>query len=393
VYAGMACEACLESSCGDAATACAASQPCADLEECLGPCEGGPECRALCWQQHRVGADTATPAFEACMVAKCSSPCGLVCGGVGEVAGPDAAVACQSCFFKESCSVVEGCLPVAACNAYFTCLMEARTPNESLACQPPDGGALFSGDGNGPASLNGLCVPDCKLASNWSCVGNVAWPSFGGSEFTIILHLYDVGKSMNVSGVTAKVCNLTDGPGPCMSPSATNVTGMDGIVSLTQHADAGMFTDNAYIDLSGGGIVPEVFFWSFPLTLSPAMFTLPVTTPTEEGTVARSVGVMQDPSKGAVVAYGFDCLQVNGEGMTFTLAPTDAGAFYQAGNTPSTVNTATDYSGGAFFANVPPNMFLTLTASVGASGPIGAGAQLFVRDGGLAEVWVLPSPN
>jgi hypothetical protein len=323
------------------------------------------------------------------MVRSCASPCGLVCGGVAEAANPDAAAACQACYLGQGCTAVGACLSDPACASYGFCAVEALTPNESFYCSQllDDGGVDASVFTN--LTLN-VCAPTCEFNANWSCAGRVTWPSGASGGLTIQMMLLDALSQEAIPGVTAKVCASDDSM--CDHPSATEVSAMDGTVTLVQQVDAGPVFTNGYIDLSGGGIVPEVFFWSFPLSLSPATLHPTVITPADVAEVTQGLDVTQDASSGIVYAVGFDCLQIGGSGLTYAI-PGAAQVFYQQNGVFLPGLTTTDSSGAAAFLNVPAGVPLTLTASVGDSGVAIGHFPFFVRHGGLAEVFALPQPD
>jgi hypothetical protein len=389
VYAGVACEACLESKCGEQAKLCAESPPCSTLEGCLGQCGGDPTCRARCFQTDRVGSDPNAPAFEACMVRWCATPCGLVCGGVAEAANPDAATACQTCYQSQGCMAAVGCLSNPACTAYAFCAVESALPG-SCAQMLDDGGVDASAFTSVAFSY---CVNACEFDSDWSCVGHVEWPPAVTGEATIHLHVYDTTSFLPVAGVLAQVCNGNDPY--CAKPSVRGTTLPDGTVTLVQQPDAGpVFTNDAYLDLSGGGTVPEMFFWSFPLSQSSTSFDVGTVTSMEAMVdYEQPVGVVQDLNLGFVAVNGFDCLpSIAGTGMTFALtAPGSPRAYYALSGVLDPQAVATDDTSTAVFFNVPIGSNF-LAASAIPAGPIGQ-FGLFLRPGTVTLVYALPQPN
>jgi len=388
VYTPPNCEACLESRCCTEGRACAGSPACGALEACLGTCAGETTCRSRCFQHHRLGGDQATPVFESCLVRECASSCGLECGGAGEFAVPDAAAACQSCFLSLACPTLETCISDPACAKAFFCTSEALTPNESLDC-------TRNFDAGSVAAAAGFCASACDVTSNYACVGHVTWPVGTSDDFTLLVSVGDgVHMGKVVPGVTVKVCASLDVP--CAAPVAQGVTGDDGMVKLVQHRDAGPIVATGYLDLSSdGGIIPQLYFWSFPFSQSPAsLFALTVTMP-EATAVAASLGVTQDSSKGAVLVGSRDCIQTYAAGLTFAITPkaSDTRIFYRDMNSFSPTLTETTSTGGGFaiIYNVPSGA-ATLTAKV-AGGPIIGQFPLYVRGGGITEVLALPAPK
>ena len=388
-YAPASCEACLASSCCSEETACSGSAACSALEGCMGPCAGDPACRARCVQTYRAGNDLKTPAFESCLVRSCATPCGLECGGVAEGANPDAAVACQDCYRSQGCAAATDCISDPACATYAICAVESVTPGSCAYLL--DGGI----DAASPFTTVGFsyCLDACQLNSNWSCAGHVEWPPVIGGELTIQLRLVDTVLQQPVPGVLAKVCNGADTT--CQSPTVMAATDDAGTVQLAQYPEAGpIFSSGAYIDLSEGGILPGVFFWSFPLSQSPVSFQVQTVTPSEVPEVLSAVDAAADPMTGFVVVVGFDCLpSVNGAGMTFTLAtPGVSHVFYEQKGVIDPSATETDNSGTALFVNAPVGSNFVNAFAAAAGGPIGR-FPIFVRENSVTTVYALPQPN
>jgi hypothetical protein len=390
-YTPEVCQACIQSSCSAQAEACSKSSPCSALEDCLGTCSGRPACRAQCLQSHHVGSDRATPLFESCVARACATPCELTCGGAAEIATPDAAMACQSCFVGQGCSSVEACMADPVCAELAFCALEAVTPAELNGCMPPDahdGGV----DASALTAASWLCANTCDYYSNWSCVGNVTWPAPATGDLTILLTLQD-GATLNSSGggITTKVCHSSDLA--CEQPAAIGVTAADGTVKLVQHADAAPIVSEGYIELTGGDIVPEIVFWSFPLGQSPARLFALTATEAELTSIVTSLGVRQQASNGVVLVVGRDCRQVPGAGMKFTIAPAGSSKiFYFDGLsfTPDLAATTVNGDGAALITNAPAES-VTLTTTVDGEGSIGE-LPLFVRAGWNTEVYALPAP-
>jgi hypothetical protein len=389
VYGGSAaCDTCVASSCGSEATACSESAPCSAVEKCVGPCKGDPACRARCVDRNRVSiTDRTLPLFESCVVRSCASPCGFVCGGVGELAPPEAAWACQSCVVGQDCSTVEACLSDPACAELAFCESEALTPDERGACP-----LLYDGGANASATTTSLltCASECEINSNWSCVGHVMWPAGTSGDLTILVSLTDPLSGKQPAGVTAKVCGSDDFP--CAHPSATATTTDGGTASLVQHA--GAVLAGGYIDLSGGGIVPTVVFWSYPLSQSPASLAVFTLIESEVSDVETAYNVTEGPHNGYVLVTGLDCLQNLGAGLEYKLEPAGPSQellYEQPGGIFSRTVTKTTTTGAATFFNAPAGP-LTLTATVADGGPTVGQFPLFVREGGLTEVTALPQP-
>jgi hypothetical protein len=96
-YGSNACASCANTSCCSESTACAGDTACSAYEDCLGGCNGDPECRSQCTIAHPASTPEVS-ALSACLASKCDTACGLGCGGFeGYVTEARNAKACQSC--------------------------------------------------------------------------------------------------------------------------------------------------------------------------------------------------------------------------------------------------------------------------------------------------------
>jgi hypothetical protein len=384
-YAGASCEACLESNCCAQATACSGSQPCAAFERCAGGCDGDVTCGAQCVQDHRYGKDPTIPAFHACLVTNCGATCGYACGGVALAATPDAAVSCQQCYLANGCDVAQKCLGDPGCASYAICTAAATTFDVSEACANLIGADSGVDAATYSALANNTCNHECAFDSNWSCVGHVAWqpPTIG--DVTIQLRLNDPFQSSPPAGVTARVC----GDVLCSTSPASD-TSDGGVVTLVQHADAGPLVTRGYIELADGGIVPQLFYWTFPLSEPSVSMGATVVTQPQLESVAAVSGFTQDWSRAFVYVIGYDCLLSQGAGMTFSLSPPVSQPCYGTGSAFVCGDGGAGSGTSAVFPNVPVDAgALTLVAYAPGVGPIGQ-FPVLVRPGTGTQVLALP---
>jgi hypothetical protein len=388
VFAGAACQACVDSNCNAELVACSGTQACTSLATCTGACHGDPTCLAQCANDHPASADSLTPALDACVSAHCSSACGLTCGiSSGQLFAPSFADACASCVVTNLCTALGNCESDPVCQAFGWCQRSARTFDTAGACgQSLDGGALDAAIALGNAAYP--CLSACGYGETWTCVGQVTWPrDVTTNTLSLVLTVIDGIRGAPLAGVTAKICS----PDPaCSAPSATDVTDINGMVTLNQSLPTGWI--NSYVDLSDGGIVPTLFFWDFPLTEPTAYATVFTITPTEYAGMAQQLGVTIDSDAGNAHIVGYDCTLTNADGVNFSISP--AGpypVFYGAGHTVSATQNGTDRGGTAFIFDIPTTT-ITLTMTPQVTGKPAGEVTFFSRPGGLAEVWALPTP-
>jgi hypothetical protein len=240
------------------------------------------------------------------------------------------------------------------------------------------------------------CAPVCELNSNWSCLGHVTWPFGTSGDLTIQVSISDVLSTPPSADVTVALCDTSDvGDAGCAVIRASGTTDEAGTATLVQHGPNP--TSSGYLYLSGGGIDPEAYYWPYPLSQSPASFSVltfkEVEVP-DVGGLLGMYGITQDPSNGYLVVKGLDCLQYAGVGLIYTIAPAGSSQvlYAQAGLFAADAGqTTTTGDGMAIFANVPPGPVI-LTAQV-AGGPSLGGFPVFVRAGEVTQMLVLPQPE
>ena len=402
-YAGEACEACLGSQCCAEATACAGSPACAALQGCQGACQGDPTCRAQCVVQEGFGTDVATPALDACLVTRCSGPCGLLCGAVTDVLPVDAAAACQSCIVANICEPMTACAADPGCQSIVRCVFSSHTFDTQGSCfgdaGAGDAGAGDAADTDGPSYTFGnaaaaiqSCTTPCAIGSNWSCLGRFTWPVQTAPSITVTATFSDLVNSQPLVGATVKICGSADRT--CTSPFASGQTDDAGVVSLEPPAHAGGW-ENGYFDVSSPTSVPEVVFWSAPITQPNAVLpSVGTATLTEVTNEAMAVGFTLDPTLGTVFVMGYDCNLNGAVGLQFSVSPTDPSTklFYFGNNLLSATQDSTNRSGRAVFVNVPAQTQLVLDATPKGSSTRAGTTGFFTRPGAISWVMLPPTP-
>jgi hypothetical protein len=320
----------------------------------------------------------------------------MVCGGAAQFAPPDAAAACQQCFIAQACQPAATFLGDAAYSAAVYCNVSSPTPDTQAACTSgldagPDG--AWAGFAN---AIKAECLESCGFDSYWSCVGHVEWPPTVQNSMTLQFSLFDVvyaDPSHPVTGVTAKLCPIADPT--CSDAGAAAQSDPQGNVTLASDGGVGNYYVG-YLDLSGGGIVPELVFWDFPISQNVAVLqAVGTATAFELNTGAQVLDdAGWDAATGVLVISGVDCYLLGGAGLTYSInvpasPPTP---FYtdQTGVRFAAGLTTTNWSGYGLFLNVQPGP-VTVTASL--PPPVGAIGQfdVFVRPGTITWVLALPS--
>lgn len=374
VYAGAACESCLQNNCGVESAACAADPACAPLEGCLGGCDGGNlTCRAGCYEAHRIDPNQADIQLSACLANHCESPCGLECGGITATLGVDAAAGCQTCVVQEgACSAGETCASDPQCIGRFWCATTNPFLDRAQACAATlDAGADAFSAISGVAG--GACHDSCGLGQQWFCVGLglPTQPQGPGTALTVAVIDYELPSNVDVDASVA-VCSPSDWTCPAdASPLSSGMTGANGEVTLTVPNSGAIYGPFGYLDISGGSLQHEVYYWGFPLSepaMSAGVGTLTVGEVQEAVTLVESQGVPVDTDDHAfALVQASDCTLAHAENVRISISggDPDAGArvIYQQGETLSVTATQTDSSGRAAIVNIPGDTLVNITAS------------------------------
>ncbi len=419
-YGTTACASCVNASCCGASSACAGVTVCAGYEECLGKCNGDPECRSKCASDAPPGTGSEISTLSACIDAHCESACGLSCGSIAPIVSlPAAADACQKCVAKDPgyCASARACGASAACDRYLRCFLACFTPDCRFACADadPEGASLFASFQAEPHGeltyFDENCATACGAGTNWSCVGHVVWPAPLTPTVTLGETAVDNQTSSPVVGLQLAVC------AGCPCPSASNP-----LLGTARTDDAGAYSvtipNRPTISLgvngcvqvdpdADSGVVGEFLYWGYPLSAATAEETDPrdfsrTVTSTEFANNLSIVGVPVDESRGLdVQAVIHDCLGVVAPGMTLSLASYSAVAapegdagitpFFARGGNGSITATETDTSGIAGLLNVPPGEYI-LTASIKATGVAVSQVYVTVEKGTITGVLMWPTP-
>jgi hypothetical protein len=360
-YEGTQCEACLETSCCDYATACSGDTSCSLLEGCYSSCQGDVTCRAGCTYGRLIGPNPYEETFAACLVKSCAAPCGLECGGAAEIFGVDAAAGCQECMTAQPCSVLAACASDPSCQTRVWCNISTPRPDRSQACFAAiDGGADAYAAGV-DSFLSAGCSSECQ-GEQWYCLKDLGNPQFVPST-TMTYRLGDALSGDPVAGASVTVCGqslLLD-----CDASADAPTTDDAGTAMVPLPGAG---PTGYLSVSGQGLYPQLTFWGFPLSeptysYSGSIFSRTGVTSLASATAAQ-VGVNIDTVGHAFIEVGvIDCRGNGARGVTLSLDPPDSGAQLIYINTGvPTLSGPTDGTGEAVFVNVPAGVF-TVTAT------------------------------
>jgi hypothetical protein len=397
-----ACASCLGASCCAQLTACDAEVTCKQSLDCLLGCGAGDEaCSAACVQ----GLDGPLAAVLSCRAQSCATECGVSCGGILGALYPDVLAGspdCASCATSQVCTDLTTCAASTNCVSYAACTHRDCVPLDracATACQYAVGPSL-----PGDAVLSALkthCTTECRLGSNFDCVGKRAWPvGVIDSTATFSTHYSDTVGTTAMAGVFVRLCPLADPT--CATEwdhATTDSTGyasVSGRLSQQGNGNAGVF--NGYVDLSDGGVYPTVAIIFPPLAGSlagSADYTpyLAQTFSAHDVSLLTSVlPVPLDPTRGHVVISALDCLQVPAAGMTFQMVPPDGALIvYVRSGVPSVQATATDVTGTAAILNVLPGP-ITVSTHVAATGALVSQHSAFVRAQTITQIAGAPLP-
>jgi hypothetical protein len=374
-YAGAQCEACVQTHCTPQATACAGETACSQLEGCAGKCDGGdPTCRAKCVELHRIGPDPFETGFEACLATNCASPCGITCGSVSAFFGADAAPACASCFENNAtaCNAGIDCAKQAGCMTGGWCIEVNNNPDRQQTCLAAIDAGRDALHGVNVALL-GSCLDQCAVGDQWYCVGHVTPPPSTGQPTTLNMSLYDTqSPTVPVAGATVSLC-AQELP-PChVVTSATS--GSDGGLTLTVPNNVGGAGATGFLSITGTNLLPELYYWSSPLSELATSLNIATLTQTETSgflmLASSQVGVPIDlSSHGLVTVFPTDCQGTFSGGVFVSISssvsdPTTRVVYFNKGL--FSFDAGSSPNGIVAIVNVPPGPF-TLTATPRALG-------------------------
>jgi len=391
-YGQGACETCVTTSCDAQATKCAGNPSCSALEECMSGCGTDPTCRAQCSVDHGLGNDGVTPVFEACLASSCADACGLSCGSAAALFPPAAAPGCQGCIVQKTCAYVSSCLVDPACQAALRCQLSSETPDALQACPALglDAGAPAMNPSD-YAPVAGECSSACSWGADWSCVGNVDWPSGTLGPVEVTATVLDGNMGTPIDGALVKICNIADTT--CAQGLDMKTTDDAGIVTLTRPSTP--VAVPTYLDISSPTTIPTKLLDYAPS--SEPRFAVAAIVPTWGAleSQAAGLGVTLDPNLGIVTVAAVDCRLAVAAGVQLDINPKTSSTrrLYFADGVPSLTATATDSGGLAVFINVPvlPTTY-TVTATPLALGRVSSTIPFFVQDGGYANFEALPTP-
>jgi hypothetical protein len=388
VYAGAACEACLQTHCGSQAAACAADPPCSALEGCLGACDGGQvTCRARCIAAHRIGVDPADIAISACLAGQCASPCGLTCGAFGAEFGVDAAQGCETCLLDKGCVSSQACASNPQCVGLVLCQVTNPFLDRQEACSEAfDGGSSAGSDLS--TVVTGVCHDQCAAGSQWFCVGSPL-PARLSTQTAMTLQLNDLLSGAPVAGATVAACSPLD---PQCSADAGYLSiatsGPDGGLTLTISSGS-TSGPTGYLAITAPTLTPELFYWGYPLSEPTLAEGIPVLSTSDTQAVVQlgeSDGIPVDLRTHAFVGLGvLDCMHVLAPEVGISISPMDPDGgtrvVYFKGGFPSKTATQTDSSGTAVIVNVPVSDQVTITATPVALGRPSSIVSVITRPG------------
>jgi hypothetical protein len=377
------CESCLESQCATQATACEGDILCSVLEGCLGKCQGDPACRATCVTQHRIGPDGPETQLASCLATKCAQPCAIVCGGLAQDFGADAAAGCQECILNNSgaCNAGLACAASPECLANDWCRQTSAYLDRFEACQNAHDAGTDAEDTLQNALLTS-CQSACALGSQWYCVGHPPQPPPTSPPATLDVYVEDpfIGQQP-VPGLEVKLCSPTDVT--CAHPLVPpQVTGDSGLLTFQYPGENLSTGPTGFLSLSGSG-TPELFYWSFPLTQSSLYNEVGAVSQLDLAAIESEIPITVDLTNDAAIAIQtFDCEITRAPGVTFTIDPPGPPVFYSKGLAIDLDASSTDVAyAGAFFVNVPipADNMVTVTAHPVALGRPSTVLQVYVQ--------------
>lgn len=385
------CQSCIDTQCCTEARSCSGTPACRALEECYSPCGGDAQCIGACQAQNPSGPVPESSAIEACIATRCSSACSMSCGLRSSPERGDTGETCDQCIASKACAQAKACGESATCRSILACNASCATLDCAAACPSIDdaGAAEFA------ALSNSLtpCTSECGGGHNWQCVGHVTWPRPAAAINTVSLTVGDPITSNPIVGAQAKLCTKLY---PDCSQSLGQATSdANGYFSFTYTTDVHVGGLDGFVEVTGPNLVPTLFYWNFPLSVTSASLgEVKLLSQAEEQVLFTTEGITPLAGHGHFGVAIFDCLHEAADDVQIRISRTDANTVILYGGNGAGLSAdagKTDATGIAFAANVPAgNVDMYVTSMT--TGQYVAHVNFDVRDGWVNQVFVLPTP-
>jgi hypothetical protein len=319
-----------------------------------------------------------------------SSSCGNL-PILGDFSGPYGPIpdACKACVEAQCCSQATACAGDAECKAWRQCVAAGNAaPGARIpGCTAPTGSS---------AQLNSklnACRSSCDACLDLGCAGK-PWPTPSAPSFKIHQIVQNFTSGTPLPGVTEKVCAPTDLG--CATPVQTLTTAVDGTVDTSAPSAPGGWGD--YLDFSGGGIAPLVFYGHFvdlaaedtsSSSTAPSL-TLGLLDSNTWNLLRSSYNLPTDPGvRSRLNVAVASCGNSFVPGATVTSSNADSAAVfsYVANGIPSMTATQTDTSGYATWENHPSG---PTTITVTRAGQKLASVVVNIRAGVVVGIQIPP---
>jgi hypothetical protein len=263
-------------------------------------------------------------------------------------------------------------LGAAACN--FTMDLESVQCESNADCR--NRGEEFEG----ALCVDSICEPP-PPDERTSCLEETSEPSTGDGPFEVTIPLIDLISQQPLEGVTANLCQKVDVV--CASPSATTVTGADGLVRLMVPASF-----SGYVSMSSPAIVPARYFFNPSIDRDQAIPQLSLSIPPARAAILQQIG--GDAAMGDILLTVADCTGAPAEAVRFKLVPEDDDTigYYLVGGLPSRDATATDATGYGGFTNLRSGTY-SVTGTMEDGTELGT-ISLVVEEGSIAWSRIVP---
>jgi len=239
----------------------------------------------------------------------------------------------------------------------------------------------------GATCSSNVCQKAAEVASEWSCLGKVKWPSTGDGPFKLRAMVIDVMTSKPPEDLEVVLCPKLDTE--CTSPSPANATTTaDGYLEVT--VSAGF---DGYLQMTAPTITPALFFPVKPVfedTVIPGV--LPVVSPQGFAQIATAIGTTLDLTLGHTYVMASNCDNTPAPGVRLEVSDQTATTkrYYMINNAPVGSATSTDSAGNGGFLNLEPK-FTKITGFVASTGAMIGEASFVVRAGAVTYPRILPT--
>ncbi|MFT7580324.1 MAG: hypothetical protein ACI9MR_001993 [Myxococcota bacterium] len=389
------CGTCMTANCCAESQACADETACTNERSCVVACEGVKSCEDVCVTAVTVGAYDAQVDYRQCRNLHCAEACGRRCGDLPmPIRGT--APGCGECLDANCCDVMSVCGDDPSCLHLLECFRASPAYDHTLAClwDMPASEAVKATVVVACGTNN--CRSACNGGQDWSCIDRFVVPVAATDTVSWTFIVLEQGPNTPVAGLNVRACEggdllceqpidtqTTDAAGRVTFDLPTVYNGFPGFLEIRDPAeDHYPLRYEISPNPTADGILRNVYVLSHQSIANLQIFSTLVG------------GPVIDMTKAFIAIEIHDCFDLPAAGINVQLDASDETGtrLYAADGGFDFDAEATDKTGVLAFVNVAQGPG-TLTASVADSGQTVSTQRVFMRDGWITQLRIVPLPR